>query len=177
MLEVKGISLSNLCGFSTDGAAVMLGHKSDVVTRLKREVPGVLVTHCFVHRLALSWCTGADAIPYMVNVQEIINSVYQFFHNSPRTWPRLKQLSLSSQVKVPGLKKCSIPVGSVLRGLCPLWSAINLVWFLSFFRRSPESHWGFISHLPASSFSMLFIFFMMFWSLWQSCPICIRNRI
>ena len=54
MLEVKGISLSNLCGFSTDGAAVMLGHKSDVVTRLKREVPGVLVTHCFVHRLALS---------------------------------------------------------------------------------------------------------------------------
>lgn len=34
-LETKGISFKNLCGVSTDGASVMLGQKSGVVTRLK----------------------------------------------------------------------------------------------------------------------------------------------
>ena len=90
MLQVKGISLSNLCGVSTDGAAVMLGHKSGVVTRLKSEVPGVLATHCIAHRLALSCCTGADAIPYMVKMQEILNSVYKFFHYSPKNMATLE---------------------------------------------------------------------------------------
>ncbi|XP_053398207.1 E3 SUMO-protein ligase KIAA1586-like [Mercenaria mercenaria] len=92
MLKVKGISLSNLCGVSTDGAAVMIGHKSGVVTRLKREVPSVLATHCIAHRLALSCCTGTDAIPYMVKVQEVINSVYKYFHYSPKNMAMLEAI-------------------------------------------------------------------------------------
>ena len=92
MLQTKGIDLSNLCGVSTDGAAVMLGHKSGVVTRLKNAVPGVLATHCIAHRLALSCCTGADSIPYLVKVKEIINIVYKYFHNSPKNMAMLESV-------------------------------------------------------------------------------------
>lgn len=50
ILVLNGITLTGLCDLCTDGAAVMVGQKSGVVTRLKAEVPGVLVTHCIAHR-------------------------------------------------------------------------------------------------------------------------------
>ncbi|XP_052264597.1 E3 SUMO-protein ligase KIAA1586-like isoform X2 [Dreissena polymorpha] len=96
----KGIDISKLCGISTDGAAVMTGNKSGVVTRLKGEVPGLLAMHCIAHRLALSCCTGADSIPYLVKVQDILNSVYKYFHYSPKNTAMLEavQKATSSQV-------------------------------------------------------------------------------
>ncbi|XP_052797650.1 E3 SUMO-protein ligase KIAA1586-like [Mya arenaria] len=92
MLEQKGIDIVKLCGVSTDGASVMVGSKSGVVTRIKKEVPGVLATHCIAHRLALSCCSGADCIPYLVKVQEILNSIYKYFHNSPKNTAMLEAI-------------------------------------------------------------------------------------
>lgn len=92
MLKNKGIDLLNLCSVSTDGASVMVGNKSGVVTKLKNSVPGVLATHCIAHRLALSCCTGADTIPYLVKYQEILNSVYKFFRNSPKNTATLSAI-------------------------------------------------------------------------------------
>ncbi|XP_060571778.1 E3 SUMO-protein ligase KIAA1586-like isoform X2 [Ruditapes philippinarum] len=91
-LNEKGIKLSGLCGVSTDGASVMVGNKSGVVTRLKQAVPGILATHCIGHRLALSCCSGADSIPYLVKVQEILNSVYKYFHFSPKHMAMLESI-------------------------------------------------------------------------------------
>ncbi|KAG1673513.1 hypothetical protein GQR58_015535 [Nymphon striatum] len=62
----------------------MVGNRSGVVTRIKKDIPGVLATHCIAHRSALSCCTGADAIPYRVKVQEILNSLFKYFHYSPK---------------------------------------------------------------------------------------------
>ncbi|XP_053388248.1 zinc finger protein 862-like [Mercenaria mercenaria] len=98
-LSQKGIQLSGLCGVSTDGASVMVGNKSGVVTRLKAVVPGVLATHCIAHRLALSCCSGADTIPYLVKVQEILNSVYKYFHLSPKHMAMLESIQQHSQGK------------------------------------------------------------------------------
>ena len=41
ILSEKGLDISNLCGVCTDGAAVMVGTKSGIVTRLKQSMPGV----------------------------------------------------------------------------------------------------------------------------------------
>ena len=92
MLDCKGIDISKLCSVSTDGASVMVGSRSGVVTKLKEEVPGVLATHCISHRLALSCCTGADSIPYLVKFQEILNSVYKYFHYSPKHMSMLEAI-------------------------------------------------------------------------------------
>ncbi|XP_045215333.2 zinc finger protein 862-like [Mercenaria mercenaria] len=101
MLGKKGIDISNLCGVSTDGAAVMVGNKSGVVTRLKNHVPGVLATHCIAHRLALSCSTGADTIPYLVKFQEILNSIYKYFKYSPKNMSSLSAIQsiLQGQAK------------------------------------------------------------------------------
>ncbi|XP_053383125.1 E3 SUMO-protein ligase KIAA1586-like [Mercenaria mercenaria] len=92
LLSQKGLDLSNLCGVCTDGASVMIGSKSGVVTRLKQSVPGVLSSHCIAHRLALSCSTGADTIPYLVKFQEILNSVFKYFHNSPKNMSTLSAI-------------------------------------------------------------------------------------
>ena len=92
MLGQKGILLKGLCGISTDGAAVTVGNKYGVVTRFKESVPGVLATHCIEHRLALSCCPGADFIPYLVKFQEILNSVYKYYHNSPKNMASLSKI-------------------------------------------------------------------------------------
>ena len=92
MLAQKGIKIDGLCGVSTDGAAVMVGNKSGVVKRLKESVQGVLSTHCIAHRLALSCCSAADTIPYLVKFQEILNSIDKYFHFSPKNMATLASI-------------------------------------------------------------------------------------
>lgn len=92
ILRAKGLDLSNLSGLCTDGAAVMVGSKSGVVTCLKQAVPGVLATHCIAHRLALSCSSGADSIPYLLKFQETLNSIYKFFNNSPKNMSTLSAI-------------------------------------------------------------------------------------
>jgi hypothetical protein len=48
------ISLSVIGSICTDGAPAMLGSKSGFAALLKKEIPQVLVTHCFLHRHALA---------------------------------------------------------------------------------------------------------------------------
>ncbi|XP_052222893.1 zinc finger protein 862-like [Dreissena polymorpha] len=91
-LGEKGIDITKLTGISTDGASVMVGNKSGVVNRLKADNPGLLATHCVAHRLALSCCSGADAIPFLVKVQEILNSVYKYFSLSPKNTAMLEAI-------------------------------------------------------------------------------------
>ena len=92
LLLEKGLDLSNLCGLCTDGADVMVGSSSGVSTGYKTAVPGVIATHCIAHRLALSCSGGADCIPYLLKFQEILNSVYKYFHNSPKNMARLSAI-------------------------------------------------------------------------------------
>ena len=91
-LAAKGLSLENLCGVCTDGAAVMLGSKSGVVKRLKDSTTGILSSHCIAHRLALSCSSGADCIPYLLKFQDTLNSVYKYFHNSPKNMSTLSAI-------------------------------------------------------------------------------------
>ena len=81
----KRFLLCGICGVSTDGATVMVGHKSGVITRLKEKVNGILATYCIAHPLALACSSGADSIPYLVKVQEVLNNIYNiYFNRSPK---------------------------------------------------------------------------------------------
>ncbi|XP_053408053.1 zinc finger protein 862-like [Mercenaria mercenaria] len=89
----KQLNLSNLIGISTDGAAVMTGKKSGLVQQLKQEVPTLLSTHCIAHRLALASGQAADTVPYLLKFQELVNSIYRYFDNSPKNMSRLEKKS------------------------------------------------------------------------------------
>lgn len=76
----------NMCGITTDGAAVMVGRHNGVVTRMKDTIPGLLSSHCISHRLALASGSAADSVPYLIKYQDIVNAIYKYFGNSPKKY-------------------------------------------------------------------------------------------
>ncbi|KAK6175160.1 hypothetical protein SNE40_013682 [Patella caerulea] len=81
-----------MCGIATDGAAVMVGSRSGLTTRFKELVPGLPSTHCIAHRLALCSSGAADAIPYLIKYQELVNCIYKYFSNSPKNLCSLEKI-------------------------------------------------------------------------------------
>lgn len=81
ILSDKGLEISNLVGIATGE-----------VKELKDLSPSLLSTHCIAHRLALSCGGAADQIPYLVKFQEILNSLYKYFHNSPKNTAKLESI-------------------------------------------------------------------------------------
>ena len=51
-------------------------------TRLKQLNPQMLSIHCINHRLALATSQAASSIPYLLRFQEILTSIYKFYHYS-----------------------------------------------------------------------------------------------
>ena len=48
--EKIGVPLSKIVGFGSDGAAVMLGSRNGVATKLREDSPFMLNVHCIVYR-------------------------------------------------------------------------------------------------------------------------------
>ncbi|XP_070549146.1 zinc finger protein 862-like [Ptychodera flava] len=91
----KGLDLNNLVALATDGATVMTGTKSGVATRFKKSVnPFMLSNHCLAHRLALASGNAADSVKYLVKYQEIVNSIFKYFHFSPKNLRNLKSIQV-----------------------------------------------------------------------------------
>ncbi|KAK6178267.1 hypothetical protein SNE40_013073 [Patella caerulea] len=86
------LDVKKMCGIATDAAAVMVGSRSGLTTRFKELVPGLLSTYCIEHRLALCSSRAADAIPYLIKYQELVNCIYQYFSNSPKNLSRLEKI-------------------------------------------------------------------------------------
>ena len=76
------IDISKVMGFGSDGAAVMVGEKSGVSTRLKEANSKLVSVHCAAHRLSLATSQSADAIPQLKRMKSIINAIYKFYHLS-----------------------------------------------------------------------------------------------
>ena len=71
---------------SADGAFVMVGCKSGVVTRLRQVTSGLLATYCIAHRLALG------KIRYLVKFQDVLNSMFKYFASSPKNMSKLQAI-------------------------------------------------------------------------------------
>ena len=67
----------------TDGAAVMSGGKSGVVTRLKGDKTYVIGVHCMAHRLELSFSDAIKESAMFRRMDELLGGLYSFCHKSP----------------------------------------------------------------------------------------------
>ncbi|XP_006814446.1 zinc finger protein 862-like [Saccoglossus kowalevskii] len=81
---------NDLVAASFDGANVMMGSKSGVATRLKEDVPHLVVVHCFAHRLELAVKDVLKQMPYLTVVHEFLQKVYLFYKYSPLNWAAFK---------------------------------------------------------------------------------------
>ena len=60
----------------------MVGSTSGVATRLKMLHPQLLSIHCINHRLALGTSQAAAVVPYLLRFEEIVISIFKFYHYS-----------------------------------------------------------------------------------------------
>ena len=81
-LEEANIPLFTITGFGSNGANVMVGSISGVATRLKRLNLQLLSIHCINHRLALGTSQAAASVPYLLRFEEVVTSIYKFYHYS-----------------------------------------------------------------------------------------------
>ena len=78
------ISFDNLIGFASDGANTMVARLNGVSTQLKNMNPWIVSVQCAAHKLALDVVHGAKTMPYLLEMQRPINSVYYgTFSNIP----------------------------------------------------------------------------------------------
>ena len=81
-LRDSDIDQHAMSGFGSDGASVMVGRRSGVATRLKETNPSLINVHCICHRLALASKDAFSEIPYLKKYEEILTSLFKFYHNS-----------------------------------------------------------------------------------------------
>lgn len=79
-----------LVAVATDGAAVMVGARTGVVQRLRRDRPYIVGVHCMAHRLELSFKDSVKNIVLFKKVEELLTGLYCFYHVSPLNRSHLK---------------------------------------------------------------------------------------
>ena len=78
VLREKEIDISKLCGFGSDSAAVMVGRRNGVATKLKIHSPRMVSVHCINHRLALATAHAAKSISYLKRFKSTLQSLFYF---------------------------------------------------------------------------------------------------
>ncbi|KYN19742.1 hypothetical protein ALC57_07895, partial [Trachymyrmex cornetzi] len=76
------IPLENILEFAADNAAVMMGQKSSVQTKLRELNKDIFTLGCVCHSLHL--CSSKATIKLPKSVEEFVRNLYNHFNNSPK---------------------------------------------------------------------------------------------
>jgi hypothetical protein len=89
-LGTNFIPLQKMVAFGSDGAAVMVGKKNEVSTKLQAEIPHLLVNHSG----ALASAQAAAKVPYPDKFKKIIEQLYRFYSNSGIRTATLREIQV-----------------------------------------------------------------------------------
>src|SRR5947208_682179 len=65
--------------FALDGAIVMLGRSTEIVTRIKERNKYLFITHCITHRLALACNLEKKKVDFCNHVKDICYCIFVVF--------------------------------------------------------------------------------------------------
>ncbi|CAI7830801.1 unnamed protein product [Closterium sp. NIES-53] len=105
-VQAVGIDLRRIAGITTDGANVMMGCKSGLVTRLRLRIPHLVTTHCIAHREALAAKDASDDIPDFKIVDKVIRNVAEHLGRSGPWHQRfldLQEVFTSTSLELQGI--------------------------------------------------------------------------
>lgn len=91
-LKACNIDTSKIWGFSSDGAAVMMGKDNGVVSlgKLKVDSPYLREMHCIAHKLALSSLDAAKQVGEVKYFEGILQSLHAYFSKSSKRIEHLR---------------------------------------------------------------------------------------
>ena len=104
-LEESNVPVKKLSGLGTDGASVMTGRVNGLAVRLQQVNGKIVAVWCVAHKLALVAHWAAKAVPYLVQYEEIVIGIYNFFQYSAVRYNKLKELKNLMNQKVKRFKK------------------------------------------------------------------------
>ena len=81
---------SKLVAVASDGASVMTGKKTGVVTRLKKDTPHLVGIHGMAHRLELAYKDAVKNNKLHQDLETLLMGLYNFYHYSPLNRSNLK---------------------------------------------------------------------------------------
>ncbi len=76
-----------------DGAAVMMGVKSGVATRIQESFPWIIPVHCVAHKLELGILDGVKSVEYLAKFEAMVKKIYLFYHYSPKRRRELAEIA------------------------------------------------------------------------------------
>ena len=111
--------LAKLVALGSDGAAVMLGKNSGVITLLQAHQPSMIAVHCSGHRLELAYKDTIKKFPLPEKVVTLLTGLYYMYRNSPLNRANLKEAyrCLGKKVLLPTRAGGTRWVGHVLKAL------------------------------------------------------------
>jgi len=82
LLQEKEIPLNNIIGMASDNAAVMIGCNNSFMSRLKLEVPGLVILNCICHSSALVASKACEQLPQ--SCENLIRNVSTYISGSAK---------------------------------------------------------------------------------------------
>ena len=83
-LASRGIEISKVVSFGSDGASVMTGKRNGAAALLRRPNPHMTNVHCIAHRIALCSSKAAENIPALKQHQQILTDLFYYFKLSSK---------------------------------------------------------------------------------------------
>ncbi|XP_059386262.1 E3 SUMO-protein ligase KIAA1586-like isoform X2 [Carassius carassius] len=114
---------SHLICITTDGASVMTGRQSGLITRLKKDYPLLESIHCLAHRLELSVSDALKSVTGCNHFEIFISKLYTLYHQSPKNARQLSEAA--SQVNI-----CLLKIGQIftIRWVASSFVTLQAVW-------------------------------------------------
>lgn len=89
-----------LVGIGCDGAAINIGKKNSVATRIKDGAEHVVTIHCVAHGLELAVLDSIKDNRLLEDLKGILRMIYKHYHTSPKAQREVKEIAKALDSKL-----------------------------------------------------------------------------
>lgn len=115
LFDSINIPFENIIGFGSDGCNTMFGANNSVVSRLKVNLPGIIVQKCICHSLHLCASEACKVLPR--HCEDLARNIFGYFKNSSKRQAQFTEFQIF----------CNVEVHKILRPSQTRWLSLLMV--------------------------------------------------